>query len=138
MTALRSCALCSASGSTPIVVAIAIWLPSPFPRCRGAGFWSPGLPQPRYVRPAPMAIDQRSSAAPQAGRGRFGAFCSAEFGTLPALLARPVRRHHGDRRVAILIGKQPLQIEEFRLVVDEEVRIGGVKYQKVLVIVLGG
>src|SRR5580658_3070891 len=83
ITALRSCLLCSASGSTPIVVAIAIWLPSPFPRCRGAGFLSPGLPQSRYVRPPRMAIDQRSRAEPRRGRGQFGAFAVRK----PELLA---------------------------------------------------
>src|SRR5579864_5247137 len=137
MTARRSCALCSASGSPPTVVAIAM---AYLPVCsfRGAGLSSPGLPRPRYVSPPPMAIDQRSRAAPLAGRGRLAA-CAVRNSEpcRRGSLGRPVRRHHGDRLIAILIGEQPLQVGDFRLVVDDDVRIGRVQNQKVLVVVLG-
>src|SRR5579864_6896682 len=132
MTARRSCALCSASGSPPTVVAIAM---AYLPICsfRGAGLSSPDLPRPRYVRPPPMAIEQ-SSARRALGRAQ-PACClyAAELETLPArLLGRPVRRRHGDRRVAILIGEQPLQVADFRLVVDDDVRIARMQHQEVL------
>src|SRR3984957_10186024 len=138
MTALRSCALCSASGSAPIVVAIAMLASLPVSSLSRSGLLVARSPSTTIRQAA--ADGYRSKVARRAPRGTRPIWRFLQCGNRNfwrGLLARLVRRHHGDRRVAILIGKQPLQIADFRLVVDDDVRVGRVQYQKVLVIVLG-
>ncbi len=46
------------------------------------------------------------------------------------LLARLVRRHHSDRRVAIIVREQPLEVFDLRQIVEHDVWIGRVQDQQ--------
>src|SRR3984893_3175389 len=121
MTALRSCLLCSASGSAPTVVAIAIWLPSPFPRFVGRAY----TPSPQ----ATILQAARDGYRPKVGRrARTTGAALTEFVAAQdlepcrgGLLGGPARRRHGHRRIAVNIGKQPFEIIDLRRVVDDDV-----------------
>src|SRR5580658_4663110 len=128
MTALRSCALCSASGSAPIVVAIAIAiLPRSFPRClNGSELFSGPSPMSRYCSIRPMAIETIGRTTHRFGDSSDLAAVAAR--RKPAgLLARLVRRHHRDGLVAILVGEQPLEVSYLGRVVVDDVRIARVR-----------
>src|SRR5262249_61940586 len=100
MTALRSCALCSASGNVPTVVAIAIGLSPRFLR-----FWS-GLiaarfPRATILRPVGYGYSERvvarSDIMPAGNGARW-------------LLGRTARRHHREWCFAVRVWEPPSEI----------------------------
>src|SRR5215469_5481422 len=127
MTALRSCALCSASGNVPAVVAIAIGISPRFLRS-WSGLVAARSPRATILRPVGYGYSERVATRSDimpAGTGSGG------------LLARAARRHHRDWRFAIGFGEQPFEIVELRQVIEYDVGVCRVQHQKVLVIVLG-
>src|SRR3974390_557635 len=108
MTALRSCAACSASGKVPTVVAIAMaCLPVSFVvrslACRRQVSFQ------RYFGASAMAIANGSQGDPVPPRPCIQISAGAVL-----LLGGPTRCHHGDRGLAIVVRKHLLKVIELR------------------------
>src|SRR5262249_42109772 len=127
MTALRSCALCSASGNVPAVVAIAIGLSPRFLRS-WSGLIAARFPRATILRPVGYGYSERVVPAATS--------CPRATGS-GWLLGRTARRHHRDWCFAIRVWEQPFEIVELRQVIEYDVGVCRVQHQKVLVIVLG-
>src|SRR5262252_9560151 len=102
MTALRSCALCSASGNVPAIVAVAIGLSPRFLRS-WSGLVAARSPRATILRPARYGYSERVATR--------GEIMPAGTGS-GWLLGRAARRHHRDWCFAIRVGEQPFEIVE--------------------------